>query len=285
VIQRQGLKVILTYRKTLICLITGPDGARIGIGTIVFWKDEFHMPVEMELQNKAIYEILMRILEKWDRTPATKQGGPDEGTLKSALAEEKLSGAQGIRGGEMDLKETIILSPHPSTMNSETPHQKLDEPHQTRMGNKTEGRLREVHETVILSPSSPRAGSKVFPSGKGEMERTRIIADSGDLTAKRGYPPKDSDIYETVILSPKDSNPEASPLKEKVKLLDTVLVRRPEESKEGKRGGDPFIQGTEKTGRSESKTFDKLQKPRKATGGEFLEQTIIVGSGNEKARE
>lgn len=252
------------------------------------------MRVEPELQKKAIHEILMRILKRWRHTQAAKQGVPDEGTLMSAIAEEKLSELRGIGERKMDVKETIILSPHASNMNSGTLHQKLDEPEQPSMVNKTKDWLRkasslsgkkEVQETVILSPSSPRAGSTALPSRKGSMEQTLIISNGVDLIGKRAYPPKVSDIYETVILNPKDWKMEASSLKEKGSLLDTALVRCPEESTDRKSVGETSIQGTKKTGRSESKTFEGVRKPPKATGGGLLDQTIIVGSGNEKEGE
>jgi hypothetical protein len=116
------------------------------------------------------------------------------------------------------------------------------------------------------------------------MEQTQMVSDPVDLTGKQGYPPKDLDIYETVILSPQALSPEASPSKEKGGPLDTVLVARSEEAMGGKRGAEPLVQGAEEVGRSESKDFDKAKKPRRETGEKFLEQTLLVNPEDEEKR-
>jgi len=208
------------------------------------------MRIETKLQNKAIHEILMGILKGWRLAPAAKQGALDEGTRLSAVTEERLREVQRIGEREMGIPE----------------HQ-------------------DVCETVILSPGSPGAGSSALPSEKSGMEETRIIPDRSDLKEKRAYPPRVSDIYETVILNPKEWNMKDLPSKEKGNLLDTVLVRCPEESMDRKSIDETMIEGTEKAGRSKSKTFEEVRKPPKSTGGALLDQTLLVGSGNEKEGE
>ncbi len=147
-------------------------------------------------KNKAIHEILTKLIEKWSIDFETKEDELEKTIIVSPTGGQKLDEKVTVSQEDNDLQETVIQRPGYSEKVTSTPVKPEEE---------------DILETTIIAPSqkpsTPFSSSRRLPPEDTAVDKNvtnleQKLEDTADTKKRKDEADGDDFLYETVILRP-----------------------------------------------------------------------------------